>query len=69
MPRIFGHEYDEGAERLEVRFQHPEAGKVVCIYRNFAPEMYEAWRMENFSARRFFRSFMDEHDEEHLLHG
>lgn len=69
MPKILDHDYDRAAERLQVRFQHPEAGKVLRIYRNFAPEMYEAWRVEGFGVRTFFLSFMDEYDEEYLLHG
>lgn len=69
MPEIFGHEYDADAERLVVRFSHPEAGKVVRVYREFAREMYAAWELEGFGDRDFFRSFMDEHDEELLLHG
>ena len=42
MLEIFGHAYDSEAERLEVRFAHPEAGRVIRIYRCFAREMYEA---------------------------
>jgi hypothetical protein len=68
MPEIYSHVYDPAEERLEVRFNHPRAGKVLRIYRDFAPEMYEAWRQDGFHALTFFFSFMDGHDEEHLLH-
>jgi hypothetical protein len=64
MPEIFSHAYDQAEERLEVRFDHPQAGKVIRIYRHFAREMYEAWRQEGFQALTFFLSFMDGHDEE-----
>lgn len=67
MPEIYSHVYDEVAERLEVSFHHPTAGKVVRVYRDFAREMYEAWRQDGFHALRFFFSFMDEHDEERPL--
>lgn len=68
MLEIYSHAYDAAEERLEVRFNHPQAGKVIRIYRNFAVEMYEAWRLEGFHALTFFFSFMDEHDEELPLH-
>ena len=68
MLEIFSHAYDPEAERLEVRFTHPEAGRVIRIYRSFAVEMYEAWQQDGFQPLTFFLSFMDEYDEELPLH-
>ncbi|MEW5772516.1 MAG: hypothetical protein AB1916_03240 [Thermodesulfobacteriota bacterium] len=68
MPEILSHVYDEAAERLEVSFHHPTAGKVVRVYREFGRELYEAWRLGGTLAETLFLSFMDDHDEEHLLH-
>ncbi len=68
MLEIYSYAYDAAEERLEVRLAHPDAGKVIRIYRNFAVEMYEAWQLEGFQPLTFFHSFMDEHDEELPLH-
>lgn len=68
-PQVYGHEYDENAQELEVDFYFAgqNGGHVIRTYSDFSKNDHEEWRLDGYSELHFFHHIMDRpHTEERL---